>query len=360
VVATYLVLVIPTMSYARALLYPGQASIGVRTVDWVRDHGGAPLVDTLENWWYTRHPPPTKAPDPTLARLTPGLAPTRGVAPGTPGPLTAIGPHLDTGEGTWVAGPTTRNGVAVMYETFVRPDPAHPGVVAAVARFDQDLVTARLVAGTKEPDKHSWPDGGQVPMNQRADLVATFNSGFKMIDAQGGYYARNRMVQPLRNGAASLVIDRDGRVAVDMWGRDARLGPNIAAVRQNLSLIIDNNAPVPGLGANKDGRWGSSDNQLQYTWRSAVGVDSTGNLYYVAGNQLTLATLTRALADTGVVRGMELDIHPEMVNLFFYHHAPGAPAPTPTRLLPTMHGSTDRYLRPDQRDFIALTLRNSP
>lgn len=38
------------LSYARALTYPGNASWEVRTVEWVRDHGGSGVVDIVENW----------------------------------------------------------------------------------------------------------------------------------------------------------------------------------------------------------------------------------------------------------------------------------------------------------------------
>jgi hypothetical protein len=109
-------------------------------------------------------------------------------------------------------------------------------------------------------------------------LVATFNAGFKMAAAHGGFYADARMARPLRDGAASLVIGRSGRVSVDRWGRDRHLGPDIAAVRQNLALIVDHGTVVPGLDVNRDNRWGSARNQLQYTWRSAVGVDNAGIL----------------------------------------------------------------------------------
>jgi hypothetical protein len=244
-----------------------------------------------------------------------------------------------------------------MFATFLRPDLAHPGVVAGVARFDQNLVAARLIAGTREPDESSWPEGGQIPAQLRPALVAAFNSGFKIAAARGGFYTDGRVAVPLRDGAASVVIDRNGRVSVDQWGRDRHFGPDIAAVRQNLDLIVDNGHLVSGLAANTDDRWGSAKNQLQYTWRSALGVDSAGHLYYVAGDKLTLATLARALADTGAVRGMELDIHPNEVHLFAYHHPRGAVQPQPTALLSAMRGTRQRYLRPDQRDFIAVTLR---
>jgi hypothetical protein len=50
----YAALLIPAVSYVQALLYPGHASVLERSVDWVEDHGGGPLVDTIENWWRQR------------------------------------------------------------------------------------------------------------------------------------------------------------------------------------------------------------------------------------------------------------------------------------------------------------------
>jgi hypothetical protein len=355
-----ILLIAPTVSYLRALLYPGQATVSVRTVEWLRDNGGSGAIDALENWWYTRHAPSGTAPDP--ASLPPA-PPADRPGPGGPAPadlpaplptLTGVPPV--PGEGRWAAGRAAPDGVPAMVTTFVRPDPAYPGVVAGVARFDQRRVRGRLIAGTREPDRQPWPEGGQVPPELRAGLVAAFNSGFKMAAAQGGFYADGRYARPLRDGAASLVVDRNGRMSVAAWGRDARFGPDVAAVRQNLALIVDNGVADPGLGSNAGGRWGSARNQLQYTWRSAVGTDPAGNLVYVGGNQLNLTALAHALTLAGVSRGMELDIHPRMVDLLGYH--PGADGqPVPNPLLPTMPGPATRYLAPDQRDFIAVTLR---
>jgi hypothetical protein len=352
-----LLVALPATSYTRALTYPGQASFEVRTVDWVRDHGGGRLVDVAENWWYAR-PPSTREPSGPLMPLSAGLTTDTGGVP-TPAALAPIGSHALPGEGFWRPGPLSVHSTPAMFQTFVRPDPAHPSVVAAVARFDPRLVSAQLIAGTKEPEARTTPGAGEVPPARHGDLVATFNSGFKMADALGGYYAGGRVVHPLRAGAASLVISRGGRLTVGEWGRDVRPGPDVAEVRQNLALIVDAGRPVPGLATNPGLRWGDSGNQGQYTWRSGLGVDAVGNLYYVAGDQLTLSTLARALAATGAVRAMELDIHPEMVNMFVYGH-PVHGAPATTRLMSAMHEPLNRYLTPDQRDFIALYQRAAP
>ena len=88
-------------------------------------------------------------------------------------------------------------------------------------------------------------------------------------------------------------------------------------MRQNLHLIVDGGAVVPGLRHNVGGLWGGLRSTLP-TWRSAVGVDAQGHVLYASGNQLTLDVLAEALHSAGAVRAMELDIHKKMVvfNLF--------------------------------------------
>jgi hypothetical protein len=340
-----------SVSYARALLAPGPDSVLLRTVGWVRDHGGSPLVDQVENWWYTRHPPSELPAGHVTLAGTP-LAPTAH----PPAPLPALSGRAADGEGRWQAGYGSGIDDPAMLVTYLLPDQRHPSVVAAVARFDQSRVRAMLIAGSQQPSEQPWPEGNQVPPEDRPGLVATFNSGFKLRSARGGFYAHGREAVPLEEGAASLVIDRQGRVTVDRWGRDRTLTPDIAAVRQTLDLIVDGGSPVPGLAANADGTWGTTKNQYQYTWRSALGVGADGALYYVAGDNLTLVTLARAVAATGAVRGMELDIHSQQVHLFSYAH-PRPGELHPAALLEDMYGARDRFLQPDLRDFIALRSR---
>jgi hypothetical protein len=345
------------LSYTHALTYPGNASWQVRTVEWVRDHGGTGLVNAVENWWFAHNvptgiaPPASSLPSVDSASITATAAqlPHLPLLPGV-APL--------PGEGSWVPGAQRTGGVPALYTGWFRPDPAYPSQIVGTAWIDQSVTVTRLIAGTKEPGGTGSRDNAQVPPGLRSTLVAAFNSGWKMKDITGGYYAAGREVVPLRDGAASLAIDTAGHVSVGRWSRDLRMGPQIAAVRQNLDLIIDRGRPVPGLADNSSGAWGSAKNQFQYTWRSGIGTDRTGNLIYIGGDKLTLTGLAHAMVAAGVQTGMELDIHPGMVTFNVFHPAPDAPfGLAATRLLPDMPQPATRYLSPDQRDFFAVTLR---
>ncbi|HWD06297.1 MAG TPA: hypothetical protein VG674_28040 [Amycolatopsis sp.] len=341
----------PAGTYVYALTYPGNAGFTVRTVDWLRDMGLGGAVNAVENWWFTRHPP-SSAP-PSAAQL-----PARGGSGSTglgPRPQDlSLGPSAIAGAGKWI--PQARSGNQVAeYTTFLQPDPEHASVVAGVAWLNQSLVRTRLFAGTKDP---GGPGPAAIPADMQHSLVAAFNSGFKLKDCNGGFYLDGKTVKPLRDGMASVVIDDAGRVSVAQWGRDAKMNPHLTAVRQNLDLVIDHGAPVPGLQLNPAGHWGSASNQYQYTWRSGLGTDRAGNLIYVGGTGLTLRTLANAMVQAGIQQGMELDIHSPMVT--FDSYRPDDPHLGATKLLPTMPGSLNRYLEADQRDFFATTLRLPP
>jgi hypothetical protein len=349
-VALLLALIYPAVTYAQALTYPGNATVAVRTVDWLRDSMGAgALVDAVENWWYGRHAPANTQP---AANTVPHQLAHQAKPVGSrPAKLATHGVPL-RGEGAWV--PADSQGA--VYTTFFRPDTQHASVLAGAAWINQDLVTTQLVPGTREPvPNRSAP--ARVPASDRSRLVAVFNSGFKMVDANGGAYLNGQTLVPLRNGAASLVIHRDGTVSIAQWGRDAHLTNDVVAVRQNLDLIVDHGHVVSGLDVNRDARWGSSRSQFQYTWRSGIGTDSAGHLIYVAGNQLTLATLAEAMSQAGIVHGMQLDIHSDMVAFNTYDPGHSSFA---RKLLPAIPGPADRYLSTDLRDFFTVTLRSGP
>jgi len=347
----FLLVLVPGVSYAQALTYPGSATWQMRSVEWLRDHGASSLVDRIENWYYTANRPTGPAPDAAGLPLI-----TAGRSSLTPPPGTRSHRRTAFQASNWVPGRLDSRGTPAIYTTLFRPDAQYPSVVAAAAWIRARDTSAHLIAGTREPGGQDWPGAARVPPADVPTLVATFNSGWKMTDTRGGFYLAGRRAGHLLAGQASLMINDSGAATIGQWARDVTMSPHVVAVRQNLALIVDHNRPVPGLDANRGKRWGSYENQHQYTWRSGVGVDAAGDLIYVAGANLTLQTLAAALADAGVVRGMELDIHSALVS--FASWAPNLTGRArPTKLLPGMERPANRYLAPDQRDFLYLTLR---
>jgi hypothetical protein len=131
----------------------------------------------------------------------------------------------------------------------------------------------------------------------------------------------------------------------------------MAAVRQNLSLMVDGGHPVPGLDKDNYTLWGYTLGNKVLVWRSGVGVDASGNLIYVAGNGLSVKSLADVLAAAGAVRAMELDINSEWVDYMTYDGGGFGSAVVPTKLLKDMQPAADKYFHLSTRDFIALVGR---
>jgi hypothetical protein len=361
-------------SLGSALTDPGMGtSVPSRLAEWVRGHGGGSFVSWMENTWYSHHPPPVGGKPAKGAIPAPGRGATSRAATADPQPTT-IPDHLPPptaivpiaaagvpGEGVWHAAGRPVGGIPAIYEAFLRPDAVHTSVVVGVAWMDTKLLSAELYSGSTIPGGGPWPDTAPVSPAAASTLVAAFNAGFLMSNANGGYFTDGKMVAPLRSGAASLVIYRNGSATVAQWGRDATMTPDVAAVRQNLDLVVDDGQPVPGLNANDTSRWGFTLGGNVYVWRSGIGVTASGALVYVGGPDLNITDLAQVLVRAGAIRAMELDINTDWVN--FATYAPAAPtgAATPSNgadLLSSMAGTPQRYFESWwSRDFFTMSAR---
>ncbi|MHB8466156.1 MAG: hypothetical protein ACYDH6_13685 [Acidimicrobiales bacterium] len=267
-----------------------------------------------------------------------------------PRAVRVLAPGAVPGEGQWIPAGQRVGDRIPLFVTTLRPPSG--GVPVGVARLDTWLTRVVVYAGTSQPGG-TWSAEGSVPPSQQADMVASFNGGFQFGSAGGGFYADGRAQPPLRDGAASLVVHRDGTAEVAQWGRDAALTPDVLQVRQNLSLLVDAGQPSPL--ASSWGAWGATLSHGAATWRSAVGSDNRHHLYFVGGPNLTPSGLASVLVAVGAQRAMELDINPQWV--FFAHYTGGLP-PIGTKLLASMNYAPAHVLNPSWRDFVAVFTRH--
>jgi hypothetical protein len=362
-----LALVPVAWSYGHALTRPTNQSVGIRTTEWLRDHGGRGLVVWAETTWYNHHqpkkgglPPPSALPQVTTAPST--TPPTTQAPVDVPVPVQLLASPALPGEGQWQpTGRTGADGLPLLYTTFVRPDPIHTSLVTGLAWLDPKRVRLDLYSGYDQPGGKGWALTGPLPDEVRPALVAAFNSGFKLADSRGGYMAEGRVApgHPLVTGKASFIIRADGTATVGLWGRDAAPGPDIRAVRQNLQLLIDGGKEAPNLDINSLANWGWTVKNATLVWRSGVGVDAQGHLIYAGGNGLSVHSLANVLLAAGCVRAMELDINSQWVAFLSYATNPAVPGgAAPTKLIPDMRTSVNRYFQPSNRDFFAVFARS--
>lgn len=353
-------------SMGGALLNPALGgSFSSRLAEWGREHGGASIVNWAENEWYSHHPPPIGG---TVPRGEIRVPSTHASVIGssiphlpTPAPLVPFASPALPGEGEWSPVGRRVDGVPAIFVTTLRPDAVHTSYVVGVAWMDTKLLRATLYSGSWIPGGGPWPNTAPVQPHAARSLVAAFNAGFLMSGADGGYYTDHKMVDPLRVGAASFVVYRNGTSNVIAWGRHDRVTPDIVSVRQNLDLLVNDSKPVAGLVANDTSKWGATVGNAVYVSRSGLGVTADGALVYVGGPGLNITDLANLLVRAGAVRAMELDINVDWVNYSYYTPSTpdGLAAPANGReLVAAMTGTPARYFESWwARDFITMSAR---
>ncbi len=301
----------------------------------------------------------------------PAASAKQAASPSSPLPSPAAlvpwsGPTV-AGAGTWSPAGRPVGGVPAVYQTAVVP----PGGTepAGIAWMDTRLLTARLYSGSKSPGGGPYRYTAPIQPAQAATLVAAFNGGFLMNDAGGGYYTQGRAIDPLRPGAASLVIYADGSVDIGAWDRDVRMTANVAGVRQNLVPLVAGGQPTPTAASANWQAWGSTCGAtscaatvpgIEHQWRSGLGITADGALVYAAGPALDPLQLAQLLVRAGVVRGMQLDINPDWPVFASYDPVAGrlaAPSNGRSLLTSTVQGPAIFFESWWARDFITMSAR---
>jgi hypothetical protein len=365
-------------SYVVWMVEPTSMTWSERSAEWVRTDVplGNWLIDETEHIYYTMNAP--KKGGPQLKALpsvglttttTPGkgagsssVATTTTADPSSAAHLAAWPPRIKpifthplAGEGVWKpTGPPVNGAPPVLVTTF-RPDPTYPEIVAYVAWFDHTRTALAYYPGRYEPPSAAERGPMMVPDGQRPRLLATFNGGFTHDDGNNGSAVNGHTDEPLIDGNATLIGYRSGRVAIVRWKGGTDVGRDVAWARQSLTPIVWNGRLNPLLNTDPNSaQWGYTLGGVTRVWRTAVGVDRRGNLIYVVANDQTVVSIAQILVHAGAVRGMEFDINPEWHTLITYTHQDGL---HPTMVEPQPMQSVDRYLVPDDRDFIAVYRR---
>ncbi len=313
--------------------------------------------------------PTTTAPAPSTGGPAAG-----GAAAPLPTPASLVpfaGTTAAAGEGSWNPAGRPVAGTAAVEETsLVPPGGTQP---AGIAWMDTRLLSAQLYSGSKSPGGGPYRYTAPVQPAQASTLVAAFNGGFYMNQAEGGYYTEGRTVVPLVTGAASLVIYADGSVDVGAWGTDVTMTPNVVAVRQNLVPLVAGGQPTPQAASSDWQAWGATCGAtscaptvpgVEQQWRSGVGVTADGGLVYVTGPALAPLQLADLLVRAGAVRGMQLDINPDWTVFVTYDPPTPGGLATPSNgsklVAATVQGPWTFFEPWWARDFVTMSARAEP
>ncbi len=348
-------------SLGHALTVPGGGTMAERVAEWARSHYLGPAVTFGE--WLTYHPP-KKGGHPNISFTKLGgktVHATKhkhhGLVPVVPANLGSMAGRPLAGEGQWREVQTVHR-IPAVFKTYIRFSKVYSSYYAGVVSLDQRLVKFSLRPGTEDPAPGHWGAPDYIPPGHRTGLVATFNSGFRINASGGGFYLHGHYDGKLVKGVASEVYFRDGKLAIGNWGRGRlRMGPDIAAVRQNLHLIVVHGKVPKAVDQGVNTTWGATLGSKYYVWRSGIGITGDGRVIFVYGPSLNVRDLAEVLKRAGAVSAMELDINPDWMS-FMYYLAKNHPGdPRPVNLLPGQVQPPDRYYYPANRDFTAVFAR---
>jgi hypothetical protein len=331
--------------------------------EWARNHYLGPVVTFGE--WLSYNPPKVGGkPSMSLAvpkgeQVTPVKVPKakhkNEFVPDIPATLKSLAGGSVPGEGQWRVVEKVRGEPAIL-TTFLR-DATYTSYVNGIASVDQRLVRFYLRPGYEDPGYAKWNAPYDVPAGSRKDLLATFNGGFVIADAQGGFYLNGVYHGSLITGSASVVYYKNGTIKIGEWGRDFTMNSSIAGVRQNLKLLVDHGKISPNLNQDIETNFGATLGGGYFVWRSGLGITKDGRIVYVYGPALDVQDLAELLQRAGAVEGMQMDINPAWMK-FDYYQADGNPGnPTPVPLLSTQQPSPYSYYSPSTRDFTVVYAR---
>jgi Phosphodiester glycosidase len=332
-------------SLVDALRQPTGEGTSVKLAEWSRDHGLGVVVTAAENIQYRLNPPATGGlPDVSLLKVATHQTATIHAPLPTP-----ASPALP-GEGKFHAmGPSAHPGELQI--AYVRPDALHTSYLTGIAWMShKDRFV--LHPGYQEPGKtQNWTQPDQISATSNTNLLATFNSGFKLKDANGGYYDNGVTAGKLVKGAASFVIYKDGHASVGTWGGDTQMTSDVAFVRQNLRPLISGGVVASDLNSRVESNWGATVGGDLAVWRSGIGVTANADLVYVMGDALSVSTLADLLSRAGAINAMQLDINRAWISFMSYHNVGGTMVP---KKMGTFQRPANRYLQSTSRDFIAV------
>jgi hypothetical protein len=331
-------------------------SLSANLATWARDHHLGAVVDELQQWHYGT--PPDAVPASELETIAGSdsnqpapVTPT--TVPYAPTPITPeVTPALQR-EGTWTVARTI-DGRGAIWVAGIRPLRTAPAVTATYAVIDQDLTYAGMWNGPEIPGNKQWRRYRSIEPALQPHLLAAFNGGFRREHTNGGYFTEGVDVWKMNPAAATLGIDKDGRIRIGLLGRDI-IQSEMVSIRQNVKLLVDNSASVVGKRTFEFGTW--KDGNL-FIVRSAVCERNDGKLMFAIAGPADALQLATALVQAGCRIAMQLDVNAAWPKFSIYD--PETPAPHTRWIDKRITGSSTMFLTGVPKDFFALFDRTMP
>jgi hypothetical protein len=279
------------------------------------------------------------------------------------------------GEGVWDSSnsPRAANGNPLIYKTFYRPSVEFPNAIVYMMVIDMSKSFMQYYVGSQEPA--AAQASSEVEPDMRSRIMAVTNAMWMQRHSKGaGAIFRGRVMYPMVDGMATLVVYKDGSADIQEWGPDIPIHL-VRDARQLRHLIVKNGMVVQsvyrngkiedseiGLGFLLGG--GGRNFDGKHFWfvahRSAFGIRKDGNIVFAIGHHIGSKDLAKALVLAGCERGMHADANPHNIVANIYMRDVNGALVAKQRLSPEQSKYTlKRYDDGYSKDYFAFFLRDA-
>lgn len=261
---------------------------------------------------------PAPAASGSAADATPTLPPFR---PKDPGPM--FPKWAAPGDGMWmpIVDPRRPSEATHLFKMLLHPDPTRSW--AEVFLVAVDLRNSRLVPipGYQEPQsetkegnekmRHRTPARPAViPSVDHEELLGGFNGGFRAEHGHWGMMVGGvTLLAPRAHGCTIAAYPGD-KLRIGTWTKLADTRADMVWFRQAPPCMAEDGKLHPGLVDPGNAAWGATIEGDTVIRRSAIGLDATGEVLFVAiTNSTTAKALATAMQQAGAANVAQLDVN---------------------------------------------------
>src|SRR5690606_18646769 len=284
-------------------------------------------------------------------------------APPAPGPM-----HENLaakGDGQWVPmrDPRRPDDPPRMFKTLLHADKSRSWSEVFIVALDLRQVEIHPVAGYQEPasatpEAEQYERFAKIPEKHHDILLAAFNGGLMAEPGQYGMKLDGVTLLPANDRGCTLVQYDDGSLRVASWPTLAPDEPRLAWYRQAPPCMYEDGKINPQLAGNFKGRWGATLDGNTVIRRSAVGLNESRDILYVAiTNHTTERVLADAMRHAGATTVAQMDVNWSYPKFVTYEPVDGQLKPI--ALAKGFEFEDDLYLRKrSMRDFFYVTRKD--
>jgi hypothetical protein len=269
------------------------------------------------------------------------------------------------GDGVWIPVPDPERPAepAVMYKTLLHPDPERPYTELFIVSMPSAQVKLTSVPGTEEPASENpaaaaLPGRGLIPADQRNELLAAFNGGFRAEHGHHGMMVNGVTLLEPRSDMCTTAGYEDGSLQIGTFSRLAALPQKPLWYRQSPRCMVEQGALHPGLRDPNARGWGATLEGETVIRRSAIALSQDGERLFVAVTNFTTArALAMGMRAAGGWNVAQLDVNRSFPKFLLFPRDEAGKRHAVSLFQGFLYEAEEMIEEPNPRDFFYLVRR---